>query len=243
MKNFLNSNIFLIAFLVIMICYFISFISNNLVLSDRIYEKYLDERYETKYNEYKDLDIDLSEFEDELAQFEQSAEQIAEDSSYDWGTFYVDSLYVLIPLLLITFGFSSTYLILILFHKQLHIIKYLDILKATLTAFLVFYLPEIISAIYFLLFKKSYELKDIHGFESYFKLDKLFDKDNTQKWLWNIASEIGFVYLLFPLIVGLLLSVIYKNFRKGTLIGYSYLAYFIIFVFYSTLSWYLFGLT
>ena len=64
MKKILSSNIFLIAFLVITISYLITLISNEVVLNDKVYKKYLDEKYETKYDEYKDLDIDLSEFED-----------------------------------------------------------------------------------------------------------------------------------------------------------------------------------
>ena len=238
MRKLLESNILLIALLVIIVSYLISFISHDVVLSDKIYQIYLDEKNETKYNEYKDLDIDLSEFEDELKQFEQSAD----DSSYGWDAFYIDSLFVLIPLLLVVLGYSATYLILILFHKRLHIIKFLNILKTSLIAFIVFYIPEIISAIYFLAFKESYELKDIHSFESYFRFSVFFDKKNTSKWLWDIVNESGFVYLLFPLITGLLLSVIYKNFKARTLISYSFLAYLIVFVFYNTVFWYLFDL-
>ncbi len=238
MKKLLESNIFLIALAIVIICYLITFISNDVVLSDKVYQRYLDEKYEEKYNEYKDLDIDLSEFEDELNQFEQTADE----SSYDWEAFYIDSLLVLVPLLLVTISFSATFLILVLFHKRLNILKYLDILKVSLVAFIIFYLPEVTSAIYFLLFNKNYEFEDIQNFESYFNLSKFFDKDNTPRWLWDIVTEIGFVYLLFPLISGLLLSVIYSKFRKGTLIGYSYLAYFIIFVFYNTIFWYLFDL-
>ncbi len=238
MKKLLESNIFLIALAIVIICYLITFISNDVVLNDKVYQRYLDEKYEEKYNEYKDLDIDLSEFEDELNQFEQTADE----SSYDWEAFYIDSLLVLVPLLLVTIGFSATFLILVLFHKRLNIIKYLDILKVSLVAFIIFYLPEVISAIYFLLFNKNYEFKDIQNFESYFSLSKFFDKDNTPQWLWDIVTEMGFVYLLFPLITGLLLNVIYSKFKRGTLIGYSYLAYFIIFVFYNTMFWYLFDL-
>ena len=239
MRKFLGSSLLLIGLLVIIVCYTVSFVSNDVVLSDKVYQKYLDEKYETKYNEYKDLDVDLSEFEDELKQFEQSADV---DSGYGWDELYIDSIFIFVPLVLVTLGFSATFLILILFHKRLHILKYVNILKASLIAFLVFYLPEIISAIYFLIFKKSYELKDIHSFESYFRFSKFFDKSNTPKWLWHIVSETGFVHLLFPLISGLLLGVIYKDFKKDTLIAYSYLAYLIVFVFYNTVFWYLFDL-
>ena len=173
MKKLLESNAFILALMVIIICYLLSFISTDLVLSDRVYEKYLNEEYETKYNEYKDLDIDLSEFEYELEQFERSPGEF----TYDWGSFYIDTLFVLVPLTLVVLGFSCTLLILILFHKKLHIMKFVALFKVSLLSFLIFYIPEIVSAIYFLIFKRDYELKDIHDFESYFKLSKLFKKE------------------------------------------------------------------
>lgn len=213
-------------------------ISNDLVLNDRVYYKYLDEKYESKYNEYKDLDIDLSEFEDELVRFEKNTQ----DSSYDWELFFVDVMLITIPFILVLLGFSITFLILNLFHKKLYIIKYRDLLKVSIISYLVFYITDILSAIYFLIFKKNYEFNDISIFEGYFKFSIFFDKENTQKWLWNIVDETGILYLFFPLIVGVLLNMMYKNLKKRTLIGYSYIAYFIIFVFYNTVFWYLFDL-
>ncbi|MGZ0016471.1 hypothetical protein [Yeosuana sp. AK3] len=239
MKKLLDSNVFLIVLLVIVLYFIISYISTDVVLSDEIYLKYLDDKYETKYNEYKDLDIDLAEFEEELKQFEQDDN---EKITYGWDYFYVDFISITAPLLIVVLGFSATFLILILFHKRLHTIKFVSILKASLISYIVFYVPIIISAIYFLIFKTNYELSDIHSFESYFKLSKFFNKETTPQWLWNILAETGFVYFIFPLIVALLLKVIYKNFRTSILVGYSYLAYIIVFIFYNTVFWYLFDL-
>ena len=162
MKKLLDTNLFLITLFVVIFCYIISFISTDVVLSDKIYQKYLNEKYENKYNEYKDLDIDLSEFEDELKQFEQDAE---DTNSYGWDYLYIDLVAITVPLFLVVLGFSGAFLVLILFHKKLHIIKFTAVLKATLLSFMVFYIPEIISAFYFLIFKKNYELKDIKEFE------------------------------------------------------------------------------
>lgn len=239
MKKLLKSNVFLIAFLVIVFYFILSFISTDIVLSDEIYLKFLDEKYDTKYNEYKDLDIDLTEFEDELKQFEYDTE---ETTTYGWDYLYIDVIAIIVPLLLVVLGFSATFLILILFHKRLHIIKFVSIVKVSLISYVVFYLPEIISAIYFLLFKINYEMADIQNFGSYFKISKLFDKENTSQWLWDLVSETGFVYFLFPLLVALLLKVMYKIFNIGMLTGYSYIAYAIVFVLYNTVFWYLFDL-
>lgn len=74
MIKILKSNLLLIAISVTIICYFISFLSNDIVLTDKIYQKFLDEKYEEKYNEFKDLDVDLADFEDELRKFEQTTE-------------------------------------------------------------------------------------------------------------------------------------------------------------------------
>ena len=239
MKKLLDSNIFLIALLVMVFYFIISFISTDIVLSDEIYLKYLDDKYDTKYNEYKDLDIDLTEFEDELKQFEYDAE---ETTTYGWDYLYIDSIAIIVPLLLVVLSFSATFLILILFHKRLHIIKFVSIVKVALISYVVFYLPEIISAIYFLVFKRNYEMANIKNFGSYFKISKLFNKESTPQWLWGLVSETGFVYLIFPLLVALLLRIMYKNFKTNTLIGYSYLTYAIVFLLYNTVFWYLFDL-
>jgi hypothetical protein len=238
MTKFLETNVFLIALLIVVFSYLISFISTDVIVNDKIYQKYLDDKYETKYNEYKTLDVDLSEFEEELKQFETPAV----DSSYGWDSFYIDSLFVLVPLLLLVLGFSSTFLVLILFHKKLHKITFVDLLKASLLSYVVFEIPIICSAIYFSLLKKVYEFKDIINFESYFKVNKVFDKEQTSSWLWSIVSETGFVYILFPLLVALIMHSKYKNFKIKLLIGYSYFTYFILFIFYHTVFWYLYDL-
>jgi len=238
MKKILDSHVLLIALLVIAFCYLVSFIATDVVISDKVYQQFLDEKHEVKYNEYKDLDVDLSEFEDELKQFETSAEE----SSYDWGSFYIDSLFIMVPLLLVVLGFSGVFLVLILFHKKLNSIKYTTLIKVSLLSYVLFYIPEIISSIYFLGFNKDYQMKEIGNFESCFFVGKLFDKSTTPTWLWEIVSETGFLYLLFPLCVGVLLSALYKNFKGLLLIGYSYLSYFLVLVFYNTVFWYLFDL-
>ena len=239
MRKFLESNVVLIFLVIFGVCFLLSYISTDVILSDEIYLKFLDEKYETKYNEYKDLDIDLSDFEEELSKFEYSDEEI---TTYGWDFFYVDSISILVPLLILVLGFSFTFLTLTLFHKKFHIVKYLKILKTSLVAFMVFYLPELISAIRFLLFKRDYDYEDLKEFQNYFKISIFFEEKSTPKWLWDIVSQTDFTYLLYPFIVGLLLGIIYKNFGRVKLIGYSYLAYLIVFIFYHTVFWYLFDL-
>jgi len=238
MKKILDSHVLLIALLVIVFCYLVSFIATDVLISDKVYQQFLNQKYEVKYNEYKDLDVDLSEFEDELKQFETSAEE----SSYGWDTFYIDFLFIMVPLLLVVLGFSGVFLVLILFHKKLNRIKYTALIKMSLLSYILFYIPEIISSIYFLGFNKDYQMKEIGNFESYFFVGKLFDKKNVPSWFWEMVSETGFLYLLFPLCAALMLYVLYKNFKLPLLIGYSYASYFIVFVFYNTVFWYLFDL-
>ncbi|WP_166386923.1 MULTISPECIES: hypothetical protein [unclassified Polaribacter] len=239
MKKFLNSNLFLIALIIIIICYIISFISTDVVLSDEVYNKYLNEKFETKYNDFKDLDLDLSDFEDELQEFEQNA---AETNTYGWDYLYIDLIAILVPMLIVVFGFSGTFLILLLFHKRLHIIKFSHLLKASFLSYVLFYFTEIISAIYFLIFNNSYQLNDIQSFSSKFTFSTFFVKEETSTWLWKIVSQTDFVFFLFPLFVVLLIKVFYANFKLSLLLRYSYISYLIVFVFYNTVFWYLFDL-
>ncbi|WP_298951977.1 hypothetical protein [uncultured Nonlabens sp.] len=238
MTRFLKSHVLLIALMVAILCFILSYLSTDVVLNDQVYQEFLDEKYEAKYDEYQDLDIDLSEFEEELAAFEQDVEE----TSYGWDELYVDALFIFIPLLLVVVGYSCTYLVLILFHERLNIIKYASLLKVTLTSFLVFYIPELLATIYFVIFKSDYKMEDIRHFDNYFQMSSWFEKENVPAWLWNIVAETSWVYILFPLLVGLLLRLLYKQFTALQLIGYSYLAYLIVFIFYNTIFWYLFDL-
>lgn len=238
MRSILKSHVALIALAVASLVFMLSYTSTDVVMNDQVYQKFLDDKYEDKYDEFKDLDIDLSEFEEELAAFDQDIEE----NSYGWDELYIDAIFIFVPLFIVAFGYSCTFLIIILFHKQLNVINYLSILKATLLGYLVFYTAEIVAAFYFLLFRTDYQMEDIRKFDAIFKLDFLFDKDSRSGWLWNIAAETSWVYIFFPLIVGLLLYLMFRNLGIWRLIGYSYLAYLIVLIFYHTVFWYLFDL-
>ncbi len=237
MRRFLASNVFLIGVLMIVIGYLMTYLTFDIVINDKVYQHYLSEN-DKKYNEYKDLYIDLSEFQDELDQFEDSTVK----SAYDLETFYYDSLFVLIPLLGVSLGFSGVFLVFILYHKKLHKIRFPDILKTSLFSFIIFHLPDVVSAIYFLVFKREYGLNDIDKLEDHFYVNKLFSETNTPGWLWEILSETGFHYVLFPIFVAVLLKIMYKQFSLKLLTAYSYLTYLIVFIFYNTIFWNLFDL-
>ena len=147
MSKILNSNTWLLLLLVVITGYTLNFISLDVVMNDNVYQKYLNKKYEKKYNEYKDLDVDLSEFKDELAAFDQQSADV--DNSYGWDYFYIDTLVVLIPLLIVVFGYSCLLLLFFLFHKTLNTVKYLVILKVTILSYILFYIPKMLSNIYF----------------------------------------------------------------------------------------------
>lgn len=239
MKRLLDSNTFLIILLVITICYIISFISTDIVVSDKIYTKHLNDKFEAKYNDFKNLDIDLADFEDELKEFEQNIE---ETNSYGWDYLYIDLVSILTPMFFVIFGFSGTFLVMLLFHKKFHVITFNHLLKASFISYLVFYATEIISAIYFLIFSKNYDLYDVQSFSKMFSFRLFFIEEETSTWLWKIVSQTEFAFFIFPLFVGLSLKVLYSKFKVYNLLAYSYLSYLSVFVFYNTVFWYLFDL-
>lgn len=238
MKNILESKVILLLLVVILLGYIIDFVALDVVINDTIWQQHLNEKYDKKYNEYKEFDLDLSEFEDELKEFEQ---QSVEDTSYGWDYFYVDTLAIVVPLFVVIFGFSCIVLILFLFHKTLTTIKYIIILKATTVAYALFYIPDIISNIYFLVFKRDYKMEDIQNFSGYFKTSSLFEKEHFAPWLWAIITDFQLIYILFPALVALGIKIMYKQFSMGLLLAYCYLAYLIAFVFYEIIMWYIFG--
>jgi len=238
MKRIFQTNIWLLLLLIIILGYLINFIAIEVVDNNTLWQQHLTEKYDKKYSEYKDLDIDLSEFEDELKEFEQ---QSVEDDSYGWDFFYTDSIMVLVPILAVTIGYSISLLILLLFHKRLNIIKYLTIVKVTILSYLIFYVPDLISNIYFLVFKSDYKHADISNFNNYFTTTYYFNKENFSDWLWVIMGDIEPIYIIFPLLIALGLKSIYKQFSLGLLLTYCYLTYFISEIFLEIIMWYLFG--
>lgn len=238
MNKVLKSSIFFVGLIVVLICYALSYVSSDLVLSDKVYGKYLDQQYQLKYYEYKQLDLDLSDFEDELAQFDST-----NVSEYDWESFYIDSIFILAPMFILLLGYSCTFLITILFHKNLQHIKFGAIIKCTLLAYPVFYLIELLSAFYFLPYNIEYRYEEIVEFQNFFYVKNLFEENGIFSWLRKILAETNYFYFVFPLVVALLLKVMYPNLKKIEIIGNAYLAYTIIFLFYNTVFWYLFDLT
>jgi len=238
MKRILESKVILLLLVVILLGYIINFINLDVVINDTVWQQHLNEKYDKKYNEYKEFDLDLSEFEDELKEFE---EQSVEDTSYGWDYFYVDTLAIVVPLLIVVFGFSCIVLILFLFHKTFTTIKYIIILKATTIAYVLFYIPDIVSNIYFLVFKRDYKMEDIQNFGSVFNTTSFFEKEQFPLWLWTAITDFQLIYILFPVLVALGIKIMYKQFSMGLLLGYCYIAYLIAFVFYEIIMWYIFA--
>jgi hypothetical protein len=238
MKRVLENKVILLLLVVILLGYIIDFVALDVVINDTVWKQHLNEKYDKKYNEFKEFDLDLSEFEDELKEFEQQSEQ---ENSYDWGSFYVDTLAIVVPLLVVIFGFSCIVLIFFLFHKTLTTIKYVIILKASTVAYVLFYIPDIVSNIYFLIFKRDYKMKDIQNFGGFFNTSSLFKKEQFSPWLWTAITDFQLIYILFPALVALGIKIMYKQFSMGLLLGYCYMAYLIAFVFYEIIMWYIFG--
>lgn len=238
MRKLIESKWWLLLIVLVLTGYFLNFLDLDVVKNDNVWQEYLNEKYEKKYNEFKDLDLDLSEFEEELKEFEPSENQ---DNSYGWDYFYIDSLNVLVPILVVIFGYSCLLLIFFLFHSNYNIISYKYILKASTIAYFIFYIPEIISNIYFIVFKRNYKIEDVKQFSSAFYTSTYFNKDKLPSWLWAVITDFQFIYIVFPFLVAVCLKFRYKDFSLSLLAGYCYAAYLIAFIFYEILLWYLFG--
>lgn len=239
MKKIFETNVWLLLVVVMLLGYMLNFIALDVVKNQTIWQQHLNEKYEKKYNEYKEFDLNLSEFEDELKEYEQQATE--ENNAYGWDYFYIDSLLVVVPLIVVSFGFSCAVLLLFLFHKSFSVISYLVILKATILAYLLFFIPEIISNIYFLVFKTNYNFEQVEEFNKYFATSSFFSKEKYPPWLWTTITDFQLVYILFPALVALGIKVVYKQFSISLLLVYCYLAYLISFVFYEIIMWYIFG--
>lgn len=239
MNKILKSNALLLFVMVVLLGYTLNFISLDVVMNDTVWQQHLNKKYDKKYNEYKDMDVDLSEFKDELAAFDQQSANI--DTSYSWDYFYVDTLTVLVPLLVVVLGYSCLLLLLFLFHKTLNTVKYQAILKVTILSYVIFYIPETLSNIYFLIFKTDYTVESFRKFYRHFHTSSLFNKEQLPSWIWGVISDFDLIYIFFPALVALGLKLLYKQFSIGLLLSYCYLTYIIAFIFNEIIMWYIFG--
>ncbi len=239
MGKILKSNSLLLFLFVLLLGYFIYFISIDVVANETLYNEYLTEKFEKKYKEYKDVDIELEEFKDELEEFEQKT--INESWGYSWDDFYIDSIHVLLPLIVVVLGFTCILLTLFLFHKLLNQITFLSILNSTVLAYMVFYVPDIIASIYFLIFNRDYKFQDIGKFENNFRLSQFFDKEVLPSWLYTAISDFQLIYILYPLLVAFFIKFLYKSYSFRLLVAYVYVAYFVSFILMELILWYLFG--
>jgi len=240
MKRILKLNTWLLLLSVIILGYVFNYIDLDVVSNTIVLQRYKDINYAKKYNDYKEYGIDISEFQDDIKKIDKDLQ--VPEQTYTWDDFYIDTLFfVLVPTLIVVFGFSCLFFLFSFVLIKFKSIKYLDILKVTVLSYLLFYIPTVIEIIYFLILKTNYTFNDIKTFNNFFYTSLLFDRQQLVAWQWTVISDFNFIYIIFPALIAIGIKALYKQFSMGLLLAYSYITYLIAFVLYEIIMWYFFG--
>jgi len=153
----------------------LSFVKSEFVVSEQLFNKYMDERMQEKYDSnYNEL---TSEFEDDL------------DDTGDTDKFFDSFIDFGLIVLLNTFQFLIISIVIyvgLIFINIQNEISYSSIFKIVMIGEFIFFLPKAINYLWFLTIKENYSFEDVRDFDPYS--------------LYNLLKDYGIVsWMAYPL--------------------------------------------
>ena len=231
-QSLLHANTFIIIFAFLTLAYSIDIIDTDYVRNDKVLHEFLEKKEEQKYNEYDEY---IADFEDDLKELD-----LPEEKTYNWEDFSIDAAFVIIPFLVACLGFSIVIFITFQFYDITKTIRFTHILKASTIAYLVFYIKDIVSSIWFLAIKREYVFEDIQSFYSKtnFSLAKTFGNPDSESWFQYLLDDLRLELLIYLLGI-IVLTSIAGNVTFKKLIGPVGIAFGAGFILYESISIYL----
>jgi hypothetical protein len=199
MHSILGANAWLLFFLFCLLSWLFSFLNNEFVVTEQLYDSYIEEKMQEKYGEY---DKTVDEFDDDI-------EESDSDDSY-WTDNLIDFslliLQVVIQLSLIT---AFVYVALTLANVNEEV-SFSITFKAVTVAEFIFFIPKFIKYSWFIIWENGYTFQDVRDFHpfSLYGLLKQFGEINS--WLVYPLKFVNIfeVFYIFILVVGV--SIVYK---------------------------------
>ena len=162
-----------------------NFLNDEFVQTDELFNDYLVEQYEYKYEGYEEFADDLNNLE-----FLDESEAIDPEDLFYEALFILLKMIITIPILATIFlsGFFLT--------NDLSRIRHGLAFKATLISSFIFLLELAIRSLYFSVFKPIYTFEEVGNFKP-FHLISLFDQERINDWLIPIIDLINVYDLAF----------------------------------------------
>lgn len=201
-SNLLRANTGLLVLLFFTFTFCLQLANTDFVSNDQVWYEYIAQQEEQKYDEY---DSYIADFEEDL----KGIDLPEESDAYGWDFFLLDSATILIPFLIVCLGLASFIFIGFQFIEEFKSIRFSIIFKSSLLAYLVFFVKDIISVIWFLVIKSNYKFEDIKSFNKNlsFSVSDWIGNVDKNSWFSDLFNDLNLYLLLYLLLIPFFLKV------------------------------------
>jgi|GEM_PF-3830073 len=210
-QNILNVNGALLIILFYTFAFSLQLLNTDFVTNDKVWYEYIAKKEDQKYND---------EYDEYIADFEEDLKEIdlpEEDDSYSWDFFLMDTIMVLAPFIIVCIGLASLIFIAFQFSEYLKHLTFNKILNSSIIAYLIFFVSDVFSVIYFLVFKSDYQYEDVQYINnnSSFALNDIVEIQDKTSLINDVIADVNlyvFAYIfLIPLFLHIASNIPYKK--------------------------------
>ncbi|RZT92463.1 hypothetical protein EV201_2939 [Ancylomarina subtilis] len=207
MKKFIYDILNVKGFLLIILFYTFAFclqiVNTDFVNNDKVWYEHLAQKEDQKHND--EYDQYIADFEEDL----KGIDLPEEDNAYGWDYFLMDSTMVLAPFMIVCLGLATFIFIGFQFVEDFKSIRFSTIFKSSLLAYLVFFIKDIINAIWFLAIKSNYKFEDIKSFnkELSFSVRDWIGNVDKSSWYFDLLKDLNLYLLLYLLLIPFFLKI------------------------------------
>lgn len=202
-KHILNTKSILLIFLFYAFSFFFQIVNTDFVINDKVWYEYLAEKEDQKYND--EYDEYISDFEEDLKEIDLTEE----DDAYGWDFFLLDTTMVLAPFVIVCLGLTALIFIAFQFSEQLKHITFRNTLNSAILSYLVFFMGDVFSAAYFLIFKSDYQYEDVQNMNNNlsFALNDIVEIQDKTSWVNDILADVNLYVFAYILLIPLFLHI------------------------------------
>jgi len=201
-SNLLRANTGLLFLFFFTFAFCLQLANTDFVSNDQVWYEYIAQQEEQKYDEY---DSYIADFEEDL----KDVDLEEEGDAYGWDFFLFDSASILVPFMIVCLGLASFIFIGFQFVEDFKSIHFSTIFKSSLLAYLVFFIKDIINAIWFLTIKSNYKFEDIKNLnkELSFSLRDWIGNVDKSSWYFDLLQDLNLYLLLYLLLIPFFLKI------------------------------------
>lgn len=183
-SSILENNGGLLFLLFCMVFWLFSFANDEFIATDALFEQYVEEQRQEKYDDYDEL---AAEFEDDIDDFEDD-EEYWTDYLWDLGFSGIFNL--------IRFSIVAGFLFAALSIASSAEMRFGSIFKVVVVAKFIFVIPAIVKLLWFYFFDTDYTYTDVQDFRP-FSVLALLDTENLSLWIVLTLKEVDLFQFIY----------------------------------------------